>query len=68
MRAESRLVVSVIFGKENELRVIENFLICAEDFFPSIIPLVIGRNCGLDEAVFFFGDDFRDLEVGMARF
>jgi hypothetical protein len=68
MRAESRFVVSVIFGKEDELRIVENFLIPGENFFPSIIPLIIGRDGGFDESVFFFGDDFCDLEVGMARF
>lgn len=68
MRAESGLVVSVLFGEEEKLRVIKNLLIPAEDLFPSIVALVIGGNGSLNGTVVFFGDDLGDLEVGMARF
>ena len=68
MRAESQIVVSVLFGEEEKLGIIKNLLISTEDLFPSIVALVIRGNGGLDGALVFFGDDLGDLEVGMARF
>lgn len=68
MRAESGLVVSMLFGEEEKLGFIKNLLIPAEDLFPSIVALVIRGNGSLNGTVVFFGDDLGDLEVGMARF
>lgn len=68
MRAEAGLVVGVLFGQKNEVSFVESFLISAEHLFPIIVAGVVGGDGGFDGSVFFLGDDFSNLEVGVARF
>lgn len=46
---------------------LKNFLILAEEFFPGVVAFVIRGDDGFDESMIFFGDDFSDFEIGMAR-